>query len=162
MTMAGDPASHRAVPVALRGIAVFKFTKSALLASLAVGLHALDDPSVMHRLSHALGPFAAGHHLLAGWLAAVPVPPAGRWSWFAVLALAYASVFLVEGIGLWRGRRWGEYLTVAVTASLIPFEVWENWRHPGWLRVLVLVANGAILAYLIVLLRRSRAAGAAT
>ena len=57
---------------------------------------------------------------------------------------------------MWREKRWAEYLTVVVTASLIPLEVWEIFRHPTWLKVLALVINVAILIYLIRLLRRER------
>jgi len=37
-------------------------------------------------------------------------------------ALAYCILEGVEAVGLWRGRRWAEYLTVVATAGFIPIE----------------------------------------
>ena len=62
-------------------------------------------------------------------------------------------MFLVEGWGLWREKRWAEYLTVIVTASLIPLEIWEIFHHFTWLKVFALALNAAIVWYLIHLLR---------
>jgi len=70
-----------------------------------------------------------------------------------IVSCVYASVFVVEGWGLWRERRWAEYLTVMVTASLIPFELWEIYDHFAWLKVAALALNVAILWYLIHVLR---------
>jgi uncharacterized membrane protein (DUF2068 family) len=69
------------------------------------------------------------------------------------VACIYASVFVVEGWGLWREKRWAEYLTVIVTASLIPLEVWEIFHHFTWLKIFALALNAAIVWYLIHLLR---------
>jgi len=70
-----------------------------------------------------------------------------------VVSCVYASVFAIEGWGLWREKRWAEYLTVIVTASLIPLELWEIFHHFTWLKVLALALNIAILSYLIGVLR---------
>jgi uncharacterized membrane protein (DUF2068 family) len=72
----------------------------------------------------------------------------------AVLALVYAAVFLVEGAGLVLRKTWGEWLTVGVTGSFVPLEVYELARHPGAGKVVALVLNVAIVGYL--LLRRLR------
>jgi uncharacterized membrane protein (DUF2068 family) len=40
-------------------------------------------------------------------------------------------------------------LTVGVTGSFIPFEVYELVRHPGAGKVAAVVVNTAILAYLV-------------
>jgi len=71
-------------------------------------------------------------------------------------AFLYATLFLVEGIGLWLQRRWAEYLTVVATASFIPFEIYEVVRRVTATRIVALVVNIAILVYLIVRLRRRR------
>ena len=49
---------------------------------------------------------------------------------------------LAEGIGLWMRRTWGEWLTLSVTSSLIPFELWELITRPPGRRL----ALGATLA----------------
>lgn len=61
----------------------------------------------------------------------------------------YAGLFSAEGTGLWLRKRWGEWLTVIITGSLIPIEIYEMVRHIGPAKVAVLVLNVAIVAYLI-------------
>lgn len=70
----------------------------------------------------------------------------------------YAALFLVEGTGLWLEKRWGEWLTVIITGSLVPVEIYEIYRHPSAVKVAVLVINLGIVGYLIDHIRR-RAAG---
>jgi len=72
------------------------------------------------------------------------------------VACVFASLFLVEGWGLWRGKRWAEYLTVIATTSLIPFELWEIVHQFSLLKVCALMVNVAIVWYLIRLLQREK------
>jgi uncharacterized membrane protein (DUF2068 family) len=73
------------------------------------------------------------------------------------VTLSYAAVFAVEGIGLWLQKRWAEWLTTIITASLIPLEIWELFFRPNVGKALVLAANVAIVAYLIWQLHSKRA-----
>jgi uncharacterized membrane protein (DUF2068 family) len=66
----------------------------------------------------------------------------------------YAALLLTEGTGLLWRRRWAEYLTVLVTASLIPVEVYEVVKHMTAMRLVVLGINGAVVWYLIRRVRR--------
>ena len=68
---------------------------------------------------------------------------------------AYAALFLTEGIGLWRDRRWAEYLTIVATGSLVPLEVFELARKVTAVRIGALVVNLLIVVYLVGRLRRS-------
>ena len=77
------------------------------------------------------------------------------------VAFLYSGVFLTEGIGLIRKKRWAEYLTVVATALLIPVELYEVLRHFGPVKFAVLVLNVAIVWFLIRLLRREPAASIA-
>ena len=61
----------------------------------------------------------------------------------------YAGLFLTEGIGLWLAKRWAEWFTAIITGSLIPFELYETLHRPTAIRILVLLLNLAVLAYLI-------------
>jgi uncharacterized membrane protein (DUF2068 family) len=67
----------------------------------------------------------------------------------AVTALAYCVVEGVEAVGLWRERRWAEYLTAVATAGFLPFEVDELIKRVTVLRVGALVVNVAILVWLV-------------
>ena len=68
----------------------------------------------------------------------------------------YGAVFLVEGVGLVLRKRWAEYMTLAVTLSFIPFEVYEVARRASWIRILAIVINVAVVAYLWFRIRRDR------
>src|SRR5262249_12563858 len=66
----------------------------------------------------------------------------------AVTAFGYAIVMGTEGIGLYLRRRWARWYTIGATSSLIPVEVYEIVHEPSVLRVLVLLLNVAVVAYL--------------
>jgi uncharacterized membrane protein (DUF2068 family) len=64
-------------------------------------------------------------------------------------AVVYAVVEGVEAVGLWRGRRWAEYLTALATAGFLPFELDELHKKVSAGRVVALVVNLAVLVYLV-------------
>jgi uncharacterized membrane protein (DUF2068 family) len=68
-------------------------------------------------------------------------------------SFVYAAVFAVEGIGLFLQKRWAEYLTVVVTSSFMPFELYEVVHELHWQRVVALVLNAAAVVYLVIRLR---------
>jgi uncharacterized membrane protein (DUF2068 family) len=70
------------------------------------------------------------------------------------LPLGYGTLEAVEGYGLLRRRRWGEYLTVLATALLFIPEIQELIKHPIGLKVCVLLVNVVIVIYLITRLAR--------
>jgi uncharacterized membrane protein (DUF2068 family) len=63
------------------------------------------------------------------------------------LSALYASVELIEGLGLWFGTAWAEYVVVVSTGIFIPEECLSLFRKFTWFRLSVLVVNAAILAY---------------
>jgi uncharacterized membrane protein (DUF2068 family) len=68
---------------------------------------------------------------------------------FAAIALLYAFVELLEAVGLWYARRWAEYLTLVVTASLLPVEVYELSHSVTPFKVVAFILNVAVVAYLL-------------
>jgi uncharacterized membrane protein (DUF2068 family) len=74
-----------------------------------------------------------------------------RWLTFLTIGLpVYAVVELVEGIGLWLGRRWGEYFAMIATSIFLPLEVWELARgHITWLKVAAFAVNLLLVIYLV-------------
>jgi len=64
-------------------------------------------------------------------------------------AVIYAIVEGVESVGLWKQRRWAEYLTAVATAGFLPFEIYELTKRITVLRVVALVVNLVILVYLV-------------
>jgi uncharacterized membrane protein (DUF2068 family) len=73
-----------------------------------------------------------------------------------VVALGYAVLFGIEGVGLWLGKHWAEWFTVIATASLIPLELYETLYHFGGLKLATLLGNLAIIVYLVRIARQPR------
>ena len=142
----------------LRLIALFKILKAALL--IAVGMSAL------HLLHSNLASVAER------WVAMFGLDPGNRYVAKALQKLAdltpqkirslgivsfiYAGLFLAEGIGLWMVKRWAEWFSVIITTSLVPFEVYGIYRHPSAIKVLILIVNIAVVAYLLYRIRNER------
>ena len=66
----------------------------------------------------------------------------------------YAALVLTEGTGLALRKRWAEYFTIIVTASFLPLEIYELVHRFSIMKIAVLVINLAIVAYLVIRLRR--------
>lgn len=66
-----------------------------------------------------------------------------------IMAVVYSVIETVEGIFLWKERRWAEYLTVIATVGFIPIEVRELVERVTVFRVGALVVNVAILVWLV-------------
>lgn len=64
-------------------------------------------------------------------------------------ATAYAVIEGVEAVGLWRQRRWAEYLTALATAGFLPLEIHELAKRVSVGRVGALIVNLAVLGYLL-------------
>jgi uncharacterized membrane protein (DUF2068 family) len=79
---------------------------------------------------------------------------AGKDVVFGVAALALGALEGAEAYGLWRRRRWGEWLTVVATSLLLVPEIWELTKGASPLKVGALLANLLIVAYLVRRLRR--------
>ena len=72
-------------------------------------------------------------------------------------AFCYAAVTLVEGIGLYLEKAWGEFLTLAITASFLPWELFEIYRHVTWIRIGLFAINILVFLYLLdLVLARAR------
>jgi len=64
-------------------------------------------------------------------------------------AILFAAIFLMEGIGLWLQRRWAEWFSLVATALFIPLEILELLRHASLSKIIALVLNFLVVAYLI-------------
>src|SRR3954470_9071457 len=94
------------------------------------------------------GPHAS-HDALSRELHRIAELRQGTITTLAVTAAVYCIVEGVEAVGLWRERRWAEYLTVVATAGFLPFEIRELLDRVSLFRIGALVVNIAILSYLI-------------
>lgn len=64
-------------------------------------------------------------------------------------AFCYAGVGVVEAVGLYLEKVWGEFLTLAITGSFLPLEVHELIRRLTWVRASLLLVNIAVVIYLL-------------
>lgn len=64
-------------------------------------------------------------------------------------AFCYAGLGLAEGIGLYLEKAWGEYLTLVITASFLPWEMFEILHRVTWFRSSLLAINLLVLLYLV-------------
>jgi uncharacterized membrane protein (DUF2068 family) len=141
----------------LRIIALFKFAKALLLIAVGLGALQLLDPDTAARAQRWATALATSsdrrflQHLLAQAMGLAP----GRLAVLALGSLLYAGLFTTEGLGLWLGLRWAEYLTVVATASFVPIEIFEILQRLDLLRVGALLMNLAVVAYLVYRLRRA-------
>jgi uncharacterized membrane protein (DUF2068 family) len=143
----------------LMAIAAYKIFKG--LALLAVGF------GVLHFLHRDLATEIAGwvdflridphNHYLQRFLEKVAKVDQKKLRELGVGTFIYAALFLTEGTGLALHKRWAEYLTIISTASLMPIEALEIYKHVSIAKVVLLIANIAIVAYLVLQLRSGKA-----
>jgi uncharacterized membrane protein (DUF2068 family) len=73
--------------------------------------------------------------------------------WLTLLAVglaAYAAIEVVEGVGLWLARRWGEYFAMVATSLGLPLEILDLSRKVTVTALIFLAVNLALVAYLVV------------
>ena len=146
--------------VGLRVIAVYKAVQTLALILVALAAFRLNRTENFNQLVHWLQHLSlAGSNSLRWQLVGVLMAMGpSRFVAIGSVALAYAALFATEGIGLWLRRYWAEWFTVVATGSLIPLELYETLLHFGWIKLATLLANVAIVAYLVRVALQSRAA----
>jgi uncharacterized membrane protein (DUF2068 family) len=134
----------------VRLIAVFKLIKAVALLLVAAGAFGLVQLPLLDRATTFIRelPLQTGHGFLVRAMERVLRLQPHQLVLVGGVALLYAAVFAVEGIGLWKRKRWAEILTIVVTASLIPFEIWEIVHRVTALKIAGLAVNVAIVIYL--------------
>jgi uncharacterized membrane protein (DUF2068 family) len=96
---------------------------------------------VLDHVSRAWALQAATAIVLTGTTGHVKLAAAG--------ALADAALSTVEGLALRAGRWWAPWLVVVATGALLPWELIQVVRRPGWLRIGLLAVNLAVVVYLL-------------
>lgn len=70
--------------------------------------------------------------------------------WVVIALIGYAAVELIEAVGLWMLKRWGEYFAVIATSFGLPVEIYELIERVTVLRVGALIINIGLIVYIIV------------
>jgi uncharacterized membrane protein (DUF2068 family) len=138
-------------PAALWWIVAFKILKAgslvALGATLLVTRH-MPPETLLTQAALALHLPLASRIVQRAMEAATSLTPQ-REVVLGLAAFAYAGLFGMEAVGLSRRASWARRLTVVATGCLIPLEAYEIARRPTLVRILVLLINLGVVAYLV-------------
>ncbi len=131
----------RAVVIVLAAYAVWKFrgARGAIQATLdrdlpifrAAGFK-VDQMTIVHELEKALAAKPSTLSLLTWML------------------IAYALIELIEGVGLWLLKRWGEYFAVIATSVFLPLEIHDLAKGITMTRAVTFTINIAAVIYLLI------------
>jgi uncharacterized membrane protein (DUF2068 family) len=66
----------------------------------------------------------------------------------AIAAALYAAIEVVEAVGLWLARRWGEYFAMVATSLGLPLEIYELSRSVTATASVLFAVNLALVVYL--------------
>lgn len=141
-------------------IGVLKLMKGSLFVAVGFGLLKLlhhDLYPMAVRLVEALR-FDPGNAFINTILDDVSLVNDHRLRQLSVFTFAYASLDFLEGTGLVLQKTWAEYVTLALTASFLPIEILKTVNHPTWWKLLLILANLAVVLYLVWLLPKQQGA----
>ncbi len=146
----------------LRFFAVERFLRAIIFALLAYALwqfktsrvsieqeYNKDLLPVLRTLLTELG-YNVHHSHLLGLIQHAFTLNARTLTWLAAAALGYALIEILEGVGLWLLKRWGEYFAMIATSVGIPYELYDLTAKVTALRLIAFVLNVALVAYLVV------------
>lgn len=149
---------HKSHDRGLLLIGLFKLGKSILFFCIGVGaIHLLhkDLSDVVMRVAVAMR-FDPESRFVSLLLNKVDLIDVHKLKLISAGTFAYSAVALTEGVGLVLEKVWAEYLTLTLTISFLPWELYELIERPNWFRLSLLLINLAVLWYLIWLLRRKK------
>ncbi len=147
-------------------IAVYKFLQALLFVAIGVGALRLlhkDVDDVLMRIAKDLR-FNTESRFVDFILDRASLLNDPMLRRIGLAAFCYAAVGILEAIGLYLEKAWGEYLTLIITASFLPFEIHEILRRTTLPKVSLLVVNVLVLLYLLKLVfdrQRTRERGLA-
>jgi len=139
--------------VALRSVAVFEAAKGLLVLALGLGLlrflhkNLQDIAEQIMRFLHA----SPGGHISNLFItAASHASDKSLWA-LAGAAMIYSLVRFAEAYGLWHDREWAEWFAMLSGALYLPWEMYSLIRHPAPIKWVILLANVAVVLYMVVL-----------
>ena len=139
-------------------IITYKFCKAALMLGVALWLTTAPGSAyrslqfVARELAEGGAAFARAGHWIREHLSNSFVIRGAILAWLDSVSSA------LEGFLLLSGKTWAEWIVIVGLACLLPFEVLSLEHRPGLGKVVVLLANLLIVAYLARLqLRKARA-----
>ena len=135
----------RALVIGAAAFGVWRFSYSRLSLEQEFN-RALPD---VRRLYMDLG-FNFRHSTLIGLVHQALQLNSRTLGYLAIGLAAYAIIEVVEGVGLWLLKRWGEYFAVVATSIFLPYEIYDLTVKFTVLRLLTFLVNLALVVYLVV------------
>jgi uncharacterized membrane protein (DUF2068 family) len=146
---------HRTRDKGLLFIAFLKLVKG--LALLAIGIGALR---LLHKDVEAIASYwldvlriDSDSRLFGHIVAKVMAIHDPQLRAISAATFFYSAIMFTEGVGLFMGLRWAEYLTIIATSSFLPFELYEVVGHFSIGRIILLLLNLAVVGYLVHVVR---------
>jgi uncharacterized membrane protein (DUF2068 family) len=132
-------------------IASFKLFKAALLLAVAIGALSLLHKDVAAAAMRLLNTLHVDHdnNYIHGLVMKLGLVTDRKLELISAGSFFYTALLGTEGVGLLLRKHWAEYLTIIATALFIPLEIYELVKHFGIGKIIVLVINSAVVAYLI-------------
>lgn len=133
-------------------IAILKLIKGVLLFLVGVGALALINKDATEVVTHWAHVFQVDVHsrFIQRWLVAIGLVKRRDLTLIVTTTFVYSGLLLTEGTGLLMEKVWAEYMTIFITASFIPIEVYELVRHTTLARGCLLAVNVLVVVYLAV------------
>jgi uncharacterized membrane protein (DUF2068 family) len=132
-------------------IAAFKLAQALLFIAIGVGAMRLlhkDIGDMLEQLTNHLH-FNPESRLVNFILENAPLVNDQMLRRIGAVVFIYAGLDLIEGIGLYLEKTWAEYLTLAITASFLPWELFEVFRRITYFRAGLLTLNTLVFIYLL-------------
>jgi uncharacterized membrane protein (DUF2068 family) len=144
----------------LRIFAVERFLRALIVAALAIAVwrFSVSRLSFEQAYDQALPPlktllrdlgFSVEHSKLLGLLHKAFTANSRTLGFIAIGLAAYAVIEVIEGVGLWLVKRWGEYFAMIATSLGLPYEIYDLTNKVTVLRVVAFVINLALVLYLV-------------
>jgi uncharacterized membrane protein (DUF2068 family) len=155
----GRIAGAAAIPRGLRLIAAFKLFKGLVLLAVGIGALKLLHKDMAFEFERWADSFRVDpnnlyiHRLLEK----LSILDDRKLRELSVGTFFYSALLLTEGIGLLLGKRWAKFFTIIATSSFVPLEVYELTKRISSAKLVVLLLNIVVVAYLVIELRRDRA-----
>lgn len=132
-------------------IALYKFVQALLFIGIGVGALRLlhkDIGDLLSTLADRLrfNPESRFVNFVLDKASLIDDPLLKR---IGAAAFCYGSLSLAEGIGLYLEKAWGEMLTLLITASFLPWEIFEIFRRQTWMRISLFAINALVFFYLL-------------
>jgi uncharacterized membrane protein (DUF2068 family) len=144
----------------MRALAIERAFRCVIFLLVAVGVlevrgsrerlqHALDrDLPLLRPLANQIG-WDPENSKLVRHIAHAFELSSSTLQWIAVGLAAYALIELIEAVGLWLMKRWGEYFAVIATSVFLPLEIYELTEKITFLRLVALLVNIVAVIWLL-------------